>query len=79
MAAARWRFLPAAFQVPLMVFVGLLGGAMYVNTFALLVEEPRIKKEERELCINLATLWINLGIVLASVFELVMAQTILRP
>ena len=40
-------------QFPLMLFVGILGGAMYVNVFANLMDDPMIPEKDRELAINL--------------------------
>lgn len=66
-------------QVLLMTFVGLLGGAMYVNAFALLVEDPDIPDVDRELTINLVAIFNTVGIVSASVFDIVMDHTFLVP
>eukprot|EP00051_Salpingoeca_urceolata_P005871 m.78272 g.78272 ORF g.78272 m.78272 type:complete len:420 (+) comp14578_c0_seq1:219-1478(+) len=60
---------------PLMVFVGLLGGAMYVNVFYLLLHDPRIPTKDRELCINLAAFAITIGITLASAFVVLIDST----
>ena len=40
MVDAHYRFLPIGALLPLMVFVGLLGGAMYVNVFYLVLNDP---------------------------------------
>lgn len=61
-----------------MVFVGLLGGASYVNTFYLLLRDPKIPVADRELSVNLAAFAITLGITLASVFIIFMDQTFLK-
>jgi hypothetical protein len=60
-----------------MVFVGLLGGGMYVNVFYLLVSDDKLADSDRELAINLTSIFINLGIVSAAVFELVADNTFL--
>ena len=61
-----------------MIFVGLLGGAMYVNVFYLLVKDRRLaREEEQELAINLTAIGINVGIVLSSVLEIVLLNTVL--
>jgi hypothetical protein len=60
----------------MMVYVGLLGGAMYVNVFALLVDDPGIPKADKEFGINLVAIFVNLGIVVASMFELLLDKVI---
>jgi hypothetical protein len=55
------------------VWVGLLGGAMYVNVFANLAEDKEGAlpvSEDRDLGINLVASATNLGIMLASLLEL---------
>ena len=51
---------PSSFiQVANMFFTGLLGGAMYVNVFANLVDDPTIANKDRELGINIVALFVN--------------------
>ena len=68
-------FMGAAAQVAAMVWVGFMGGLMYVNVFASLVDDPGIPDEDRVLCINLVAIWVNVGIVSSCVFDLVMNAT----
>lgn len=58
---ARFHVVDVWIQFIAMVFVGLIGGAMYVNVFASLVDNPNIKERDRELCINLASIFNNIG------------------
>lgn len=60
-------------QFAMMVFVGLLGGASYVNIFYSLIrlDKNPIPKEDREFCINLTGNAMTVGVILASVFELI--------
>lgn len=60
-----------------MVYVGLLGGAMYVNVFALLVDHPRIPPEDKELAINFVAIVVNVGIMCASMFDILLDKAIL--
>ena len=87
--------MPVGAQLPLMVFVGLLGGASYVNIFYNLLNDDdypdevcwewllplvihtRGLEQDRELIINMAAIMINVGIMSASVFTLVMDATFL--
>ena len=50
---------------------------MYVNVFANLVDDQRIANKDRELAINIVAIYVNFGIVSASVFEIVMDKTFL--
>lgn len=70
-------FLPLWLQFALMVYVGLLGGAMYVNVFYFLVRDPAIADADKELAINVTAIFINFGIVAASAFEIASDKTFL--
>jgi hypothetical protein len=70
-------FLPLWLQMIDMIFVGLLGGAMYVNTFHLLVQKKDLRKADLELGINLTAIGINAGIMVSSLFEIVLFATVL--
>ncbi|WAR03849.1 CLN3-like protein [Mya arenaria] len=56
----HYKFLPVAILPALMVYVGLLGGASYVNIFYLLLHDKAYPDTDRELCINIAALFITL-------------------
>lgn len=64
-------------QFTMMVFVGLLGGAMYVNVFANVVEDTRIARDDRELGINFVAIFVNLGITVASLFDVLMDKVLM--
>ena len=68
-------FMPVWLQFVSMFFVGLLGGGMYVNVFAELVEDTRIPVVDREFCINIVCFFVNFGIVAASLFDILMDAT----
>ena len=70
-AQARWLLWGLGAQVACMACVGLMGGAMYVNVFALINGDCNIPEGDREFCINVVALAVNLGIVGASIFDLV--------
>ena len=69
--------MPLWVQFAWMVFVGLMGGAMYVNVFYLLREEKSIKEDERELAINVVATVYYIGIIASSVVEIILLNTIL--
>ena len=59
----------------LMIYVGLLGGAMYVNVAYNILSDKTINEKDRELCVNLMALAVNVGITMSSVVELIMDNT----
>eukprot|EP00026_Physarum_polycephalum_P009750 Phypoly_transcript_09884.p1 GENE.Phypoly_transcript_09884~~Phypoly_transcript_09884.p1 ORF type:complete len:452 (+),score=46.46 Phypoly_transcript_09884:157-1356(+) len=62
----------------LMVYVGLLGGGSYVNIFYLVLNDPKILASDRELCVNITAIFVNVGITLSSAFILFMDNTFLK-
>jgi len=72
---AAHPFMPLWLQLTDMIVVGLLGGAMYVNVFYLLVKSTSLSKRDQELGINLTAIGINCGIVLSSVLGLILFNT----
>ena len=60
-----------------MVFVGLLGGAAYVNIFYLIINDQRIMGRDKDLCVNITAMFITLGITLACAFILFADNTFL--
>ena len=61
-----------------MVFVGLLGGASYVNVFHLLLKDPKIPEADREFTIQIAAVFgPTLGITLSSLTILLFDNTFL--
>lgn len=62
-------FIPSIYIIMLIVFYeGLLGGAAYVNTFMLIIEE--VNGNDREFSLGAASLGDSLGILLAAFFGL---------
>ena len=62
-----------------MIYVGLLGGSMYVNVIHdLLCDRENIpNKNDRELCLNITLVHIVLGMFAASIYTLIMDNTFL--
>ena len=63
---------------PLYVFVGLMGGGAYVNVNHGILMLETVSWEEKEMAFSLSLLFNDTGIFLASVFSLVMQNTILN-
>lgn len=74
---AASHFLPAGLQAVWMFWVGMLGGASYVNIFANIVDDKKIPDRDKELSINIVALYINAGIVLSSLFQILADSTFL--
>ena len=58
-----------------MVFVGLMGGASYVNVVYQLKNSPKLQKTERELAMNINNLIGDIGILLAAITALILTMT----
>lgn len=74
----HFKFIPVYLLPALMIYVGLLGGASYVNIFYLLLNDEKYPDEDRELCINITALFVNLGIVLGTGLETALFNTALK-
>jgi hypothetical protein len=61
-----------------MVYVGLLGGLSYVNIFYLLRSEPKYPDKDRELCNNIAGIWVNVGILLGTASLVPLFDTVMK-
>ena len=57
----QYKFIPVTILPALMIYVGLLGGASYVNIFYLLLHDTKYSDKDRELCINITALFITFG------------------
>ena len=51
-----------------MIWVGLMGGAAYVNVMHNLLELPSLKKSEREVALVMSLLMNDLGILSSAIF-----------
>ncbi|XP_061181505.1 battenin-like [Saccostrea echinata] len=74
----HYKFIPVYILPALMIYVGLLGGASYVNIFYLLLHEEKYPEEDREFCINITSLFITGGIVLGTGLETALFNTVLK-
>jgi hypothetical protein len=58
-----------------MIWVGLMGGSSYVNVMYNILESPNLPKNEKELALTLTTVCNDIGILLASLLSLLLANT----
>ena len=59
-----------------MIFVGLMGGASYVNVIYQLKNSPLLHKTEKELAMNLLSCFDDLGVLLAAITSLSLTLTV---
>merc|ERR1712154_188851 len=60
----------------MMIYVGLLGGAMYVNCAYSLLTDKSISARDKELWVNYMALAVNVGITVSAICEVVTDNTI---
>lgn len=65
-------------QFVLMIWVGLMGGCSYVNVMYLILEDPAVFKAEKELSMNICTVFNDFGILVAASYVLMMSNTFLK-
>lgn len=75
---AVFKFLNLYVEFVLMFWVGLLGGCSYVNVIYLILEDPLITKNEKELSVNFCTVTNDLGILTSAIYVLFMDNTFLQ-
>jgi hypothetical protein len=62
----------------LIVFVGLLGGSSYVLCFYKILSNDKTPPKMKELSVNIATIFNDVGIFLSSVLVLTFDTTIMK-
>ena len=62
---------------PAFLWVGLMGGASYVNVMHNLLNLESLKKSEIEGALVLCLIMIDIGVLAASIFSLVVDETLL--
>jgi len=53
---------------PIMVWVGFMGGAAYVNVMHNILDLPSLKKEEREVALVCSLVLNDLGVLASAIF-----------
>ena len=61
---------------PIMIWVGFMGGAAYVNVMHNLLDLPSLKKEEREVALVCSLILNDLGVLSSAIFTQVMDLTL---
>ena len=59
----------------MMVFVGLMGGAQFVNVIYQIKQSDKLHKNDKELALNMTSMCNDAGILLASILALILSLT----
>ena len=63
---------------PYFFWIGLIGGAAYVNVWHNFLKRESLRKDEKETAISFGLVGLDIGVTLASVFSMFMTAKILR-
>lgn len=74
---AYFKWLEIYYQIPFMIFVGLMGGASFVNCYYKIMNEKCLNKSQKEVAVNLAAFFNDMGIVMASFLALFVSNYII--
>ncbi|KAL0227963.1 hypothetical protein RCL1_004106 [Eukaryota sp. TZLM3-RCL] len=66
------RIIPVYVLLGIVLWTGLLGGSSYINSFHLLLSNKKMNQKDREYAINLAALFITIGIMMSSFLDLLL-------
>jgi len=76
---AKYMFVSSLFVLcPIYIFVGLMGGGSYVNVLHSILELETLDKTEKESAMSLSMVFIDIGIVAASIIALILNSSILK-
>jgi len=71
---AYTRWLDIRYQIPLMLWVGMMGGCSLMNCMYNILSHTKLKKKDKEVVINAAGFFNDVGILAASVSALVVSK-----
>lgn len=74
---AYWKWMSIFVQIPLMVWVGLMGGCSYVNCYYIILESKALSRRQKELAVNVAAFFNELGILLAALFAIFISTSVI--
>ena len=75
---AYYQFSNLWLLFPFMIWVGLMGGASYVNILYQVLENPKIAKSEKEISINFISIINDFGILSSSLIVILFNYTIYK-
>ncbi|XP_071798659.1 battenin-like isoform X2 [Asterias amurensis] len=71
-----FRFLPVAILPLLMIIAGILRGAVYVNIFYMIRTDSKYPEGDREMCANVASIFLTVGLSLSCILQTVLFNTV---
>jgi battenin len=74
---AYWKWIEIYYQIPIMIFVGLMGGCSYVNCMYMILENKQLSKSQKELAVNVCSFFVDIGIVSAAFFALFISNVVI--
>jgi len=69
--------MPMGGLIPIMLWVGFMGGAAYVNVMYLVVNSDKLPKKKKELAVNIVSIFNDIGVLTASLFSIFASKYIL--
>jgi battenin len=75
---AVYVFMPVWVEFVTMIWVGLMGGASYVNVAYQILSADFLPDEYKETAANISLIFNNAGIIVASLFSLLLDNTMLK-
>ena len=61
-----------------LTFLGLCGGGVYVGCFYFILNDKKIPPEFKELCLNISTIFVDVGVLLSSLACIILDNTIMN-
>lgn len=74
---AHSKWLSIYYQIPLMIWVGLMGGCSYVNCTYCILASKELPKSLKELAVNIASFFVSVGLVGSAVFAIIVSNFII--
>ena len=76
-SVAYWKWLSIEYQIPLMVWVGLMGGCSYVNCLFAILDSTKLSKSQKEVAINVASFLNSISITMSAVFAIFISKFVI--
>ena len=73
-----YKFLDLNAAFAAQIFVGIMGGASYVNTFYCILQDPAIPDNSRELAVNITSIVYSLGILVSALTVIFLDETLYK-
>lgn len=75
---AYYKWMSIYWQLPLMIWVGCMGGCSYVNCMYLILASKKIDKKNKEVSLNVTGLASEVGIIGATICSLIVSNYIIK-